>query len=95
METFRLLSYLVGIVFSIVMAGQLLSIRQRLARLFGAVMIAWAINCASLLVLLYILATGAEAPPWRDALLTLNAVLLAAAPTALYFWFPRAGGIEP
>ena len=95
METFRLLLYLAGIVFSMVMAGQLLCIRQRLARLFGAVMIAWAVNCASLLVLLYVLTTGAEAPPWRDGLLTINAALLAAAPTALYLWFPRTGGIEP
>lgn len=95
METVRLLLYLAGMVFSIVMAGQLLSIRQRLARLFGAVMIGWAVNCASLLVLLYALASGAPTPAWRDAVLTVNAVLLAAAPAALYFWFPRVGGVGP
>ena len=52
----------------------------------------WALNCALLLaMLMYFIATGDKRAPWSDVFMTLNAVLLAAAPAALYVLFTGDG----
>lgn len=89
MMTIRAVLYAAGLLFSLLMAGRLFAGKSRPSVLFGAVMGAWAINCAMLLAMLvYFAATGSPRPPWSGALLTANALLLAAAPTALYVLFP-------
>ena len=77
---------------SMVLAGQLLRVRHMLARLLAAAMVAWALNCITLAILLYLLMSGQPVPEWRDSLTTLNAMLLAFMPIALYLWFLRANG---
>ena len=92
METLRLICYAAGIVGSLVLAGQLFRIRHSLARLMAMVMVAWALNSATLLALLYIIVVHAEFGLWREILTTANALLLAGAPAALYAWFLRENG---
>ncbi len=53
---------------------------------------AWALNCITLFVLLYLVVSGEQMPTWRDLLLTINALLLALVPAILYAWFLRANG---
>ena len=92
MEALRMTCYLVGLLMSVVLAGQLLRVRHTLARLLSVAMLAWAVNCITLAILLYLLMAGQPIPEWRDSLTTLNAILLASMPAVLYLWFLRANG---
>jgi prolipoprotein diacylglyceryltransferase len=85
--------YMVGFVAALLMAGRLFATDYRLARLFGAMLVAWAVNCALLLALLVYLAfTGIPRPEWADLAFLVNSALLAAGPVALYIMFPRGDG---
>jgi len=88
MNELRLGLYLAGMIAAGTMALRLFSIRNRLAFLFGLVMVGWVVNCGTLgVMLVYTLATGFPLPPWRNALLTVNAVLLGLLPAGLYLFF--------
>ena len=92
MPGLRIVCYVVGLIMALVLTGQLLRIRHMLARLLAVAMAAWAVNCVTLLVLIYLLITGEPLPAWRDLLTTINALLLAAIPIALYAWFLKVNG---
>lgn len=93
MDAVRLSCYVVGVVFASGMALQLFRLEHRLARAFGAAMVAWALNAAILgAMLLNFRFTGVVSPAWRGAVLTLNALLLAACPVALYVVLMRDNG---
>jgi len=91
-EIFRLFCYALGLMGSLVLAGQLFRIKHPLARLLAVAMIAWALNCITLLLLLYLMVSDLAIPPWRDAVTTVNALLLALIPAVLYVWFLRENG---
>ena len=89
----RLACYVVGIMFASGMAMQLFRLEHRLAKAFGAAMVGWALNTALLgALLLYLQFTGMRFPVWRDVALSLNALLLAACPVALYVVLMRDNG---
>lgn len=94
MELFRIVGYGIGALMALILAGQLLRIKHPLARLMTVAMVAWAVNCVTLLLLLYILTSSGEFPLWRDLVTTINALLLAAVPAALYAWFLKENGIH-
>jgi len=85
----RLALYAVGSAFSLLTAGRLIVLKQRLALLFALVMLGWAINCMWMFTLLaYFLITGISRPDWSGPIFLLNALLLAVAPALLYALFP-------
>lgn len=90
-EPIRMFCYILGIIASAVLAGQLFRIRYPLARLLAVAMGAWLVNCVTLAALLYLSVTGAALPSWRGWLLMINAILLAVMPMIIYFWFARNG----
>lgn len=92
MPELRMVCYTIGLIMAVVLTGQLLRIRHMLARLLAVAMAAWAINCITLFILLYLLIAGEPIPAWRDLLTTINALLLAAVPLALYAWFLKVNG---
>lgn len=90
METLRLGLYITGIILSAVVAGQFVRLRRNpLARLLTAVMLAWSVNAVMLFLLLFFSTILGSSLPWRDAILTVNAVLIPVVPGALYLWFLR------
>ena len=78
---------------AIVMAAQFLRIRHDAGKVFAGVMAAWALNCATLFIMLYLKVEGVEwaavaaAPIW-----TVNALILAISPLVLYFVFLHLNG---
>lgn len=87
--TLRVVLYLVAVALSLALAGRFATVPDRLARLLAGMSVAWAVNALILLMLLiHLTATGDADPTWRSPLLTINAVLLAAAPVLLYALFP-------
>ena len=92
MPELRLACYVVGLLMSLILSGQLLRIRHSLARLLAVAMGAWTVNCISLFLLLFFAVSGEPSPSWRDMLMTVNALLLAAIPVLLYGWFLKVNG---
>jgi len=92
MPEIRLIAYATGLLMAIVLAGQLLRIKHTLARLLAVAMVAWALNCITLLILLSLMLAGGDVPVWRDLLTTTNALLLAVMPAMLYAWFLKVNG---
>ena len=92
LETARFLLYAVGFAFSLTIALQLFRLRQPLSRMLAAFSLAWTANCAILALLLVEVRMLGASPSWGGVILTANAVLLAAAPVALYVWFARQNG---
>lgn len=89
--TFRLVLYILAIVFSIAAAGRFATIHNRLARAVLFMTVAWAVNATLLLVMLaWSMLTGEQLPSWRHPALTVNAILIAVAPLALYLFLPSA-----
>ncbi len=93
MELARLICYGAGLLMALVLAGQLYRIRHSLAKLLAGMMLAWALNCLTLFVMLFMKIQGLEgaesvvAPLW-----SVNAAILVAGPLVLYAWFLRANG---
>ena len=92
MPQLRMICYVIGLLMSLVLAGQLFRIRHMLARLLAVAMLAWTVNCITLSILLYLWMTGEPFPAWRDLLTTINAFLLALVPAVLYVWFLKVNG---
>lgn len=90
MDVLRLGLYLVGALASLLLAGRLLSGRHTLSKMFGGMMVAWAVNCVVFGALLLFLMAMGELPEWTVWIRLLNAFLLAVAPLSLCIWFMRA-----
>lgn len=93
MEIMRLAGYLVALVASAALIGRLVGVDRKLARVLVVFTAAWAINAMTLLsFLIWTLATGLGNPPWREALLTVDAFLMAICPLALYRYLGDSNG---
>ena len=92
MEVARLLAYLVGMVSAVGVALVLLRTHHGLGKMLAATMGAWAFNCFSFgLMLAGKMLTG-ETLAWASPLWTVNALLLAIMPVALYVVLWRYNG---
>ena len=92
----RFAAYIASIVASVALVGRLLSARNRLSRLLAVVMAAWFVN--SLILLSYLVwwaFTGESSAPWQEATMTVNALLMAGCPLALFWYFAGLDGKEP
>lgn len=86
----RLVLYSLGALFSAMLAGQFLRVNYLLGRMLGIMLLIWSLNCLMLLSLLaWSLITGEAVPAWKDTVITLDAVLLMAAPVIIYVKWPR------
>ncbi len=93
MAAARLLAYLVAIVASAALVGRLLTVRSALARLMAGMAGAWVLNSLILAsYLVWTMITGDLVSPWREWTLSINAVLLAAAPVLLVVYLQRLDG---
>ena len=86
------MGYTVGIAASVALAGQLFANRLKLSHALAGLLLGWALNGVLLLsLLLYQVTTGGDRPGWREAALTLNAVVVGVAPVALWLALNRWG----
>ena len=88
-EVSTLVLYCIGLAFSLLLSGRLLSGRHTLSRLLGGVMVAWAFNCASSGALLLFHVVMGCAPEWEPGAWLTNSFLLALAPITVCGWFVR------
>jgi len=89
---YRAMSYVIGIVTALCLAALIYRTKVRpLSNLFSMAMIAWAFNCTAMLVLLWFDYAAQSAPPARDAMMTVNATLMALCPSALLIVWKRGG----
>lgn len=93
MEYARLVLYAIGLIFSLALAGRLFAIHTWVARLFGTIMVGWAMGSAIFLALLaWSMITGDPDPTWRGIVMTVEAVILGVLPPIAYFLFIRPPG---
>jgi len=92
LEIIRAILYVVGILASMTMAGHLLRLRHPLAKLLFVAMLAWAFNCAMLLVGVWALIQWDGFPSWHYYMRTINTLFLAFVPIIMYIGFWRING---
>lgn len=88
--------YVLGGVFSFLLALRNLRIPYRLAKLYGLAMLGWWFNCTVLNVLVgYDIMFGETPPSTIGAVIkTINALLLSTAPMLLYYIHPRKEDLD-
>ena len=84
MDAFRLACYLFGMLSGVGVSAVFLRLRSTLARLLGVTMAAWAFNCFAFGIMLAFKMFLGPTPTWAQQLWTVNALLLAVMPFALY-----------
>lgn len=104
LEMIRGVMYAIGLVGAIGVMASAVRINHLLARLLGLIMFGWAVHCVIALSYVIIVAHAligpggydAEFPAWHMALRSIDAVLLAGIPIALFialWWEGRNGNI--
>ena len=91
LDAYRMTCYLVGLGFSLTMAGRLFSIDHPLGRLFGTVMASWAIVCLAMMLLLLNVFLLGHTAAWRWLLMTFVGTLLWVVPVVLSARFSNMG----
>ena len=90
-ELWRLVAYVIALLFSLMMAVQMIRLRHPLAYVLAVLMLFWAVNVVMLGVLL-----GMDVAGWpiadRTPLVTVNSTLLAVGPVLLFVWFMFQNG---
>lgn len=91
MQMIRLILYAVSAVLFAVLASRLVPVRHVLARWFGVLLVANAINAASLFIMLFFLVVADETKPSLATVTwTFNALVMAAVAIGLIVAFYRA-----
>lgn len=87
----RLVAYGIALMFSLVMAVQMVRLRHPLAYVLAVLMVFWAVNVIILAVLLAMSVAGWPIQD-RTSLVTVNSTLLAVGPVLLFVWFMFQNG---
>lgn len=91
MDLARIILYIAGSAWAVMVAGTLFRVRNRLARVHAAAWIVWAVNCAILAGMRAHIILYGSAPASYPYIYLVDAILLATVPVVVYWVLPTDG----